>query len=54
MDAVAACPVCRAWTANKACFGPLNSLLTRVPMEHVHFDLISSFVPCGEFTYLLV
>ena len=54
MDAVAACPVCRAWTANKARFGPLNSLLTRVPMDHVQFDLVSSFVPCGEFTYLLV
>lgn len=54
IDAVAACPVCRAWTANKARFGPLNSLLTRVPMEHVQFDLVSSFVPSGEFTYLLV
>ena len=54
LDAIHACPVCRAWTANKARFGPLNSLLTRIPMEHVQFDLLSSFDPSGGFTYLMV
>ena len=54
LDAVAACPVCRAWTANKARYGPLNSLLTKVPMEHVQFDLVSSFEPSGGYSYLMV
>ena len=54
LDAVAACPVCRAWTANKARFGPLNSLLTKMPMDHVQFDLVSSFAPSGGYHYLMV
>ncbi len=49
LDAVAACPVCRAWTANKARFGPLNSLLTKMPMDYVQFDLVSSFAPSGGY-----
>jgi hypothetical protein len=54
MDVIAACPVCRAWTANKARYGPLNAILTREPMAHVQFDLVTSFEPGGGYKYLMV
>jgi hypothetical protein len=37
------CATYRAWTANKARFGPLMSQLSRSPMDQVQFDLITSF-----------
>jgi hypothetical protein len=48
------CRACQAWTQGKHRFTPLQSVSSRLPWDHVQFDLITSLPTSEDHNYLLV